>query len=197
MAADPGPAQDAPVAIRDRVLDLVARLAAPGLERRQIPACVVDELLGGRRRRVQGLPDLEVGESAHLAKQQRGALLGGQRVQISPQLAQVLAQGRLPLDIETTLLLQAAQRVRLAPPADDVDAPVVGHPIQPGAHVHRAHGSPQLPVGAAHQPAHLRGGAARITRVQAELKAGLTGANVKDGSLARASLAPSVQTGAR
>jgi hypothetical protein len=37
----------------------------------------------------------------------------------------------------------------------------------------------------------------RITRVQAELEAGLTGANVKDGSLARASLAPPVQTGAR
>jgi hypothetical protein len=37
----------------------------------------------------------------------------------------------------------------------------------------------------------------RITRIQAELKAGLTGANVKDGSLARASLAPPVQTGAR
>lgn len=37
----------------------------------------------------------------------------------------------------------------------------------------------------------------RITRVQAELKAGLTGANVKDGSLARATLAPPVQSGGR
>jgi anti-sigma28 factor (negative regulator of flagellin synthesis) len=37
----------------------------------------------------------------------------------------------------------------------------------------------------------------RINRLRAELAAGLTGANVKDGSLARATLAPPVQTGGR
>jgi hypothetical protein len=42
-----------------------------------------------------------------------------------------------------------------------------------------------------------QGAVRRINRLRAELAAGLAGANVKNGSLARATLAPPVQTGGR
>ena len=150
MPADRPSPQDAAVAVRDRALHRVAPQATPAPGREQVLARLVDELLGRRRADVERLRDLGVGQAAHLPQEEGGALLGPERHEVAPELAQVLARGDLLVDPRAALLLEAGQRRGGPAPPERVQALVVRDAVEPGPHGDLAARLAENPVRAQH-----------------------------------------------